>query len=182
VETDRPAGRDQNPVNEPDTLARHVVDTVEGLVTLWFTAAEDVVPQLSARQLFALQTVRRRPELNLTALAEHLEIGLPTASRLCGRLVSAGLLQRTVQPHNRREVRLMVTADGRRFLADVTERRSHCLATVFEAMTPGERASLRRGLGAFEQARARTRQRPRGDTRGDMRGDTQGGGAAVTGG
>ncbi|MGW3419995.1 MarR family winged helix-turn-helix transcriptional regulator [Streptomyces phaeochromogenes] len=174
METDRPTGRDQHPVNEPDTLARHVVDTVESLVALWFAAAEDVVPHLSARQLFALQTVRRRPELNLTALAEHLEIGLPTASRLCGRLVSAGLLQRTVQPHNRREVRLMVTADGRRFLADITERRSHCLATVFEAMTPGERASLRRGLGAFEQARARTRQRPRGDT--------QGGGAAVTGG
>ena len=174
METDRPTGRDQHPVNEPDTLARHVVDTVESLVTLWFAAAEGVVPHLSARQLFALQTVRRRPELNLTALAEHLEIGLPTASRLCGRLVSAGLLQRTVQPHNRREVRLMVTADGRRFLADITERRSHCLATVFAAMTPGERASLRRGLGAFEQARARTRQRPPGDT--------QGGGAAVTGG
>ncbi|MCX5599621.1 MarR family transcriptional regulator [Streptomyces phaeochromogenes] len=175
METDRPTGRDQNPVNEPETLARQVVDTVESLVTLWFTAAEDVVPQLSARQLFALQTVRRRPELNLTALAEHLEIGLPTASRLCGRLVSAGLLQRTVQPHNRREVRLVVTADGRRFLADVTERRSRCLATVFEAMTPGERASLQRGLGAFQQARARTRPQPRADGQG-------GGGGAVTGG
>ncbi|MFD9192395.1 MarR family winged helix-turn-helix transcriptional regulator [Streptomyces phaeochromogenes] len=175
METDRPTGRDQNPVNEPETLARQVVDTVESLVTLWFTAAEDVVPQLSARQLFALQTVRRRPELNLTALAEHLEIGLPTASRLCGRLVSAGLLQRTVQPHNRREVRLVVTADGRRFLADVTERRFRCLATVFEAMTPGERASLQRGLGAFQQARARTRPQPRGDGQG-------GGGGAVTGG
>lgn len=174
METDRPTGRDQDPGNGPDTLARHVVDTVESLVTLWFAAAEDVVPRLSARQLFALQTVRRRPELNLTALAEHLEIGLPTASRLCGRLVSAGLLQRTVQPHNRREVRLVVTADGRRFLADVTERRSLCLATVFGAMTPGERASLQRGLGAFAQAHARTRPCPRGDT--------QGGGGAVTGG
>ncbi|MDQ0955030.1 DNA-binding MarR family transcriptional regulator [Streptomyces phaeochromogenes] len=174
MEIHRPTGRDQDPGHEPDTLAHHVVDTVESLVTLWFTAVEDVVPHLSARQLSALQTVRRRPELNLTALAEHLEIGLPTASRLCGRLVSAGLLQRTVQPHNRREVRLVVTADGRRFLADVTERRSLCLATVFEAMTPGERASLQRGLGAFQQAHARTRRQPRGEG--------QGGGDVVTGG
>ena len=165
METDRHTGGDQGPGNQPDTLAHHVVETVESLVTLWFAAAEGVTPRLSARHLLALQTVRRRPELNLTALAEQLDIGLPTASRLCGRLESAGLLQRSVQPHNRREVRLAVTAHGRRLLTDVAERRSLCLATVFEAMTPGERASLQRGLQAFHQAHALTRPEPRGDGR-----------------
>ncbi|MER6137622.1 MarR family transcriptional regulator [Streptomyces sp. BV286] len=150
----------QDPGHRPDPLADQVLDTVESLVALWVAAAEEVTPSLSMRQLLALQTVRRRPELNLTALAEHLGIALPTASRLCGRLETAGLLQRTVQPHNRREVQLVVTPQGRRLLADVTERRSVCLAVVFEAMTPEERASMQRGLRAFHQAHSLLRPEP----------------------
>ncbi|WP_328498444.1 MarR family transcriptional regulator [Streptomyces sp. NBC_00414] len=138
----------------PDTFADQVLDAVEGLVTLWFAAAEDITPRMSTRQLLALQTVHRLPELNLTTLAEHLGIALPTASRLCDRLEAAGLLQRTVQPHSRREIQLLVTSHGRRLLADVTERRSRSLAGVFDAMAPGERDSLRHGLHAFERARA----------------------------
>nr|WP_221353839.1 MarR family transcriptional regulator [Streptomyces sp. REN17] len=149
-------GCEQGPGHQPDTLADQLLDTVESLVMLWFAAAEDATPRLSTRQLLALQTVRRLPELNLTTLAEHLGIALPTASRLCDRLEAAGLLRRTVQPHNRREVQLVVTSQGRRLLADVTGRRSLSLAGVFEAMAQTERDSLRQGLLAFHRARART--------------------------
>ncbi|MFI7497928.1 MarR family winged helix-turn-helix transcriptional regulator [Streptomyces sp. NPDC049687] len=137
-----------------EAAARQVVDAVESLVACWFAAAEEVSPRLPARQLLALRTVRRRPELNLTALAEHLGIGVPTASRLCDRLEAAGLLERTVQPHNRREVRLLVTAYGRRVLADVTDRRVHRLAAVFAGMTPAQRAALEQGLYAFHRSHA----------------------------
>ncbi|MET9566785.1 MarR family winged helix-turn-helix transcriptional regulator [Streptomyces tauricus] len=152
--------RPQRAGHPPDTLADHVLDAVESLVTLWFAAAADAPPRPPTRQLLALQTVRRLPELNLTALAEHLGIALPTASRLCGRLESAGLLRRTVQPHNRREVQLVVTSQGRQLLADVTRHRSLGLTGVFAVMTPAERAALQQGLHAFHRAHAVVRPQP----------------------
>ncbi|MER5432555.1 MarR family transcriptional regulator [Streptomyces sp. NPDC002588] len=138
-----------------EAAARQVADAVESLVACWFAATEEAVPRLSPRQLLALRTVRHRPELNLTALAEQLGIGVPTASRLCDRLEAAGLLERSVQPRNRREVQLEVTAYGRRVLTDVTERRVRRLAAVFAGMTPAQRTDLQQGLYAFQRAQLR---------------------------
>jgi DNA-binding MarR family transcriptional regulator len=147
-----------------EATARRVADAVESLVTCWLAAAEETTPRLPARQLLALRTVRHRPRLNLTALADHLGVGLPTASRLCDRLEAAGLLERTVQPRNRREVQLALTAEGRRVLAEVTERRVHRLADVLETMTPTQRTALEQGLFGFLQA---TRTTPAGHTGGN---------------
>lgn len=129
-----------------DVVARQLVEAVENLVTLWFAAVEEVRPRLPPRQLRALRAVSRRPALNLTALAEQLHIGLPTASRLCDRLEAAGLLRRRVRPGNRREVHLEVTAEGRRCLADVAERLSLHLAVAFDDVPPAQRARLEQVL------------------------------------
>jgi DNA-binding MarR family transcriptional regulator len=107
---------------------------------------------LSLHQLRALRALHGAPEMNLTALAERLDIGLPTASRLCDRLEAAGLLERALHPLSRREVRLTITAPGRQVLADVAARRSQALAVALAAMTPGELESLRQGLLSFAQA------------------------------
>ncbi|KUN41680.1 MarR family transcriptional regulator [Streptomyces longwoodensis] len=153
-----------------EATARRVVDAMEGLVAWWLAAADGTTPRLPARQLLALRTVRRRPETNLTALAGQLGIGLPNASRLCDRLEAAGLLERTVPPGNRREVRLAVTAYGQRVLADVTERRVRGLVTVVAQMTPGQRAALEQGLSAFHHSRTAGPRPPYG-TGGAQRGD-----------
>ncbi|MFH8801845.1 MarR family winged helix-turn-helix transcriptional regulator [Streptomyces sp. NPDC017936] len=147
-------GSDDGRRESREATARRIVDAVESLVTCWLAAAEETAPRLPDRQLLALRTVRRRPELNLTTLAEQLGVGLPTASRLCDRLEAAGLLERTVQPRNRREVQLVLTAYGHRLLTDVTDRRVRRLAAVLEGMTPGQRTALEHGLFAFRQAHA----------------------------
>lgn len=98
--------------------------------------------------------------MNLTALAERLGIGLPTASRLCDRLEAAGMLERTCHPHKRREVQLRLTAPGRQVLSDVTGRRVQALAFALEEMEPAERAALRRGLKALRRAQDSQLSRP----------------------
>ncbi|MEU6217792.1 MarR family transcriptional regulator [Streptomyces sp. NPDC047022] len=130
----------------PKALARQLGDAVESLVTLWISAAESVTPRLSRHQLKALTAVLHGSELNLTALAETLGIALPAASRLCDRLEAAGLLERVAHPLNRRELQLRVTAQGRKVLAEVAERRAGSLAAVLAAMAPAQRESLERGL------------------------------------
>ncbi|MFE7928613.1 MarR family winged helix-turn-helix transcriptional regulator [Streptomyces sp. NPDC057456] len=145
-------GADDDRWESRRTQAGQLAEAVESLVACWLMAAEETRPRLPARQLLALRTVRSRPELNMTALAEQLGVGLPTASRLCDRLEAAGLLERTVQPSNRREVQLVVTGYGRRLLTDVAERRVRRLASVFEAMSPAQRTALEVGLFGFHQA------------------------------
>lgn len=105
--------------------------------------------RLSSHQLRALRALQTAPELNLTALAERLDIGLPTASRLCDRLEAAGLLERAPHPHNRREVRLTLTAQGRHVLADVAARRVQVLAAALAAMDPRDLMLLRHGMRGF---------------------------------
>ncbi|MDL5204324.1 MarR family winged helix-turn-helix transcriptional regulator [Streptomyces sp. ALI-76-A] len=152
--------RAKESADDPDTTAARIADAVESLTTLWTVAAQEAALRLSPHQLRALRALEARSDLNLTALAERLDIGLPTASRLCDRLEAAGLLERVPRPHNRRELRLGLTSHGRHVLSDVAGRRAQALAAALGAMAPGERAELSRGLTAFlttrDVARPRT--------------------------
>ncbi|MEV7994583.1 MarR family transcriptional regulator [Streptomyces sp. NPDC086077] len=133
----------------PQAVAPEIADAVERLTNLWSLAAQGAVLRLSLHQLRALRALEVAPGLNLTGLAERLDIGLPTASRLCDRLEAAGLLERTLHPHKRREVRLSLTAHGRHVLDDVAERRAWALGAALAGMEPDEREALGRGLRAF---------------------------------
>ncbi|MGW3106766.1 MarR family winged helix-turn-helix transcriptional regulator [Streptomyces sp. NPDC001100] len=143
-----------------DPFAGRVADAVDGLTELWTTAAGEASVRLSPYQLRALQALEDTPGANLTMLADRLDAGLPTVSRLCDRLEAAGLLFRDTAPHNRREIRLSLTAHGGDVLAEVAALRSRALAEVVHAMEPDDREGLERGLRAFAAVR---RHRPPGD-------------------
>ncbi|MFB0617793.1 MarR family winged helix-turn-helix transcriptional regulator [Streptomyces sp. AGS-58] len=148
---DRPGGPGDD---DPLSVALEITDAADGLANLWSVAAQGASLRLSPHQLRALRILESQPGLNLTALAEGMEIGLPTASRLCDRLEAAGLLERLLHPQRRREVRLVLTGPGRHVLDEVAARRSQALAAVLAAMTPGERDALSRGMRAFMAAQA----------------------------
>lgn len=137
----------------PEAVAAQIADAVESLTALWAVAAQETSLRLSPHQLRALRTLQAAPGLNLTSLADRLDIGLPTASRLCDRLAAAGLLERAPHPGTRREVQLRLTAHGQRVLSDVAVRRAQALTAALEAMAPAERAALSRGLRGFLAAR-----------------------------
>ncbi|MCZ0211121.1 MarR family winged helix-turn-helix transcriptional regulator [Streptomyces achromogenes] len=146
---DRPNG----PGDDLLAVARAIADAVDGLAHLWAVAAQGASLRLSPHQLRALRILEAEPGLNLTALAEGMEIGPPTASRLCDRLEAAGLLERLLHPHKRREVQLVLTGRGRQVLSEVAERRSRALAVVLAGMDPAAREALSRGMRAFLTAR-----------------------------
>ncbi|MFI5972183.1 MarR family winged helix-turn-helix transcriptional regulator [Streptomyces sp. NPDC051452] len=150
-----PGGADdraQGSGGEPRAGAHEIADAVERLANLWSTAAQEAAVRLSPHQLRALRALETAPEVNLTGLAERLDIGLPTASRLCDRLEAAGMLERSLHPHNRREVQLSLTGHGRMVLNDVARRRVEALAGVLAAMEPAERSALVRGMRALLSA------------------------------
>ncbi|MFI9771149.1 MarR family winged helix-turn-helix transcriptional regulator [Streptomyces sp. NPDC052415] len=134
------------------SLALGIFDAVDDLSNLWSEAAQQASLRLSPHQLRALRVLESEPGLNLTSLAEGMEIGLPTASRLCDRLEAAGLVERALHPRKRREVQLSLTGHGRQVLGEVASLRSQALAAVLAAMTPAEREALSRGMQAFFSA------------------------------
>ncbi|MGW2724337.1 MarR family winged helix-turn-helix transcriptional regulator [Streptomyces sp. NPDC001492] len=138
----------------PDAVALEIANAVESLADLWSLAAQEAALRLSLHQLRALRMLQATPGLNLTALAERLDIGLPTASRLCDRLEAAGMLERSLHPQNRREVRLILTTQGHRVLDEVASRRAEALTVALTAMHPAERSALSRGMKAFLAARS----------------------------
>ena len=119
------------------------------LVALFEAARVQASTRLSASQLQALLVVEDDEGLNLGTLADRLGVILSSASRLCDRLVAAGMLDREPGPTDRREVCLTLTAGGRDLLAGLKKDRRRRLDEVLAHMTPAGRDALLRGLREF---------------------------------
>jgi DNA-binding MarR family transcriptional regulator len=132
------------------------VDTeAQALIAIFQRARELAQTRLSASQLQALLVVAADEGLNLRALAGGLGVILSSASRLCDRLVAAGMVDREPSPVDRREVCLRLTTAGRALLADLEEDRRRGIEEVLAAMAPAARAALLRGLREFGRAARR---------------------------
>jgi DNA-binding MarR family transcriptional regulator len=103
-------------------------------------------------QLRVLVLAAERQPLSATAVAEALAVHASTASRICDRLVQAGMLHRRDRPEDRRQLELTLTDEGRELLAAVTDHRRSVFDRILREMEPGERSSLAQALGAFIDA------------------------------
>ncbi|UUL77530.1 MarR family transcriptional regulator [Pseudarthrobacter sp. Fe7] len=74
------------------------------------------------------------------------------ATRICDRLVAAGLLERREDPADRRYVRLELTRKGRELVNSVLEHRRQAIAEVVARMPAGRRPALAAALEAFAAA------------------------------
>jgi DNA-binding MarR family transcriptional regulator len=139
--------------NEPpspeERFAAEVDLAAATLVAVWDEARERLSTRLSASQLRALLAVEEAPGLNLRRLAEALSMILSSASRLCDRLVAAGLIDREPSRSDRREIALSLTPNGARLLAELRAARRRRLAEVLAGMPESSRTGLLRGLRDF---------------------------------
>jgi DNA-binding MarR family transcriptional regulator len=119
------------------------------LYTTWLQANDAISAVVSAPQLRALATVQEHGSVNLSQLANELGCAPSSASRLCDRLVAAGLINRRASAETRREVSLSVRPQGARLLRRTENRRRSELASVLEQMTPAGARALVRGLQEY---------------------------------
>jgi DNA-binding MarR family transcriptional regulator len=142
----------QSSGDDTEWAAAVVDDAARALVAIVEAAREQARTRLSTSQLEALLVVEDKEGLNLGALAERMGVLLSSASRLCDRLVAAGMLERAASPVDRREVILTLTANGRALLEDLRADRRGRIAAVLGLMTPTARAAVVRGLREFTHA------------------------------
>jgi DNA-binding MarR family transcriptional regulator len=111
---------------------------------------EDVtLPQF--RALVTLDS-DKRGVMNVGALAGELRIQPSTATRLCDRLVRKGLVRRSVNSNNRREVTMVLTGKGRELVSEVTRRRRREIASIMVKVPAVQRAAIIEALTAFRVA------------------------------
>ncbi len=133
-------------------LAAAVDAAAVALLAAVVRPVEAVQARVSATQLRALRVVAEHGSLNLGGLADVLGVIPSSASRLCDRLVAAGLLRRELSEHNRREVTLTLQPAGRALLARLQAARQAELAAVLVRMSPEAAAALVHGLEEFARA------------------------------
>ena len=134
----------------PDPMrAAAVDDAAQALLSAWDTAREQATPRLSWPQLNALIVVEQQQGINLRGLAGQLKMILSSASRLCDRLVAAGLVERVPGRVDRREIALYLTPSSRQLLDELRVARREILTEVLDRMSATGRAALVRGLTEF---------------------------------
>ena len=138
-------------------------DDVEAVTTAALTASR-VLVAVAARSLGAAADTVTLPQfrllvvlstggaMKLAAVAEQLAVNASTALRMVERLEAADMVDRSVNPDNRREVLITLTGAGRQVVDDVTARRREELAAIVARMKPKQRRQLVRALSGFADA------------------------------
>jgi DNA-binding MarR family transcriptional regulator len=105
--------------------------------------AEDAASGIGPAQLSALSVLVFLGEKTVGELAALEQVRAPTMSRIADGLVERKLVQRNAAPTDRRTVRLLATAEGRKLLLAGRDRRVRALAKKLESLTASELASLK---------------------------------------
>jgi DNA-binding MarR family transcriptional regulator len=119
---------------------------ISGVVAESVAQVGDVV---TMPQLRVLVLVATRHAVNASAVATVLHVHASNASRICDRLVQAGLLDRRDSVTDRRHVVLSLTPAGRRLVSTIMEHRRAAFLRILEQMDPAERHDLCRALDRF---------------------------------
>ncbi|WP_328419733.1 MarR family winged helix-turn-helix transcriptional regulator [Micromonospora sp. NBC_00389] len=145
---------------DPETSMAAALDAAAAaLLTVWDSAREGTTNRVSGAQLRAVMVVEQHDGINLRRLATRLDMLLSSASRLCDRLVAAGMLEREPGRFDRREISLHLTPEARRLLVELRADRQAQLAVVLAGMTSAGRNALLRGMREFNETARRQQER-----------------------
>ena len=107
---------------------------------------------VTSPQLRVLVFIATHGPQNLGAVAADLDVHPSNATRTCDRLVTAGFLDRSDNPADRRYLLLSLSGTGRALVDHVMGRRRTAIASVMERMPAELRHSMGPALDAFAQA------------------------------
>jgi DNA-binding MarR family transcriptional regulator len=153
-----------NPAEEPpavDEMVAAVVTASRVLVAVSARSLTAVEETLTVPQFRMLVVLEAHGATNLSRLAEQLAVNPSTAMRMADRLISAGSVERTTDPSDRRAAKLALTEAGHRVVHEATSRRRTEIARIVSAMPPDRRGAMVEALQAFADAAGEPQVDPR---------------------
>jgi DNA-binding MarR family transcriptional regulator len=121
------------------------------LVAVTAQSVTSVEDQVTLPQLRVLVMIASRGPQNLASVAQTLGVHPSNATRRCDKLVDAGLVHRSEDPTDRRNLVLQLTPLGRHIVQQMTEHRRAAIEGVLAKMPAALRGDLVPALLAFAQ-------------------------------
>lgn len=90
-------------------------------------------------QYLSLELIDSCGTLKMKEIAKELNVSLPAATGMIDRLYRLGLVKREFEPRDRRVVKIVLTAGGRRVLNDIRRKRRKAIEEVFSNLSQKER-------------------------------------------
>lgn len=103
-------------------------------------------------QLFLLQQLAEAGPMSVSALASRARTRANTVSTVLGRLVTAGLVQRTRSWEDARRAELTLSPRARQLLKRAPRSPTESLIEALESLSDADSRALARGLGALTTA------------------------------
>lgn len=99
---------------EKQKMTEHILDTVEKIYNMFGPAVpqEWISSDITVAQLRILLVLHTAGSLKMSDIAAKLDVTLPTATVIVGNLVRKNLVERVVNPEDRRLVICRLTGDG----------------------------------------------------------------------
>jgi DNA-binding MarR family transcriptional regulator len=126
-----------------------VLRATQAFVGLALRSLEAAGARITLAQYRMLAVLDAEDRQNVRDLAARLGVERSTATRMCDRLVSAGLIERNTDPADRRAVVISLTGPGREVVEAVTRARRDNVARLLKTLPPARREQLVDLLGEF---------------------------------
>lgn len=130
------------PAPATDNASALGVDLLAVVARLNRLASQSSRPPLPWAQARLLSTIEDKGEARISELACLDHCSQPTMTTQVRRLEDAGLVSRTVDPDDARAVRIRITEEGRKTLAQVREDRAEAIDPRLARLTPEDRQIL----------------------------------------
>ncbi len=101
-------------------------------------------------QLSALATVDRHGPLTLGSLADHERVAPPSITKVVAKLEADGLVDREIDPADRRVQRVSTTKAGRELIAETRRRKTTWLTARIRELPAEEQARLAAALDVLD--------------------------------
>ena len=131
--------------------AREVLDVVPAVLRPLRRQMRSHRAGLSIPQFRSLAFVDRYDGASLSMVAEHLDLSLPTVSRMINGLVQRGYLQRKSSEDDRRHVSLSLRAKGQEIMREARQATQQYLSERFENLTDEQRQALVAAMQALRE-------------------------------
>jgi DNA-binding MarR family transcriptional regulator len=126
------------------------------LVAIGAQSVAKVEDRVAFPQLGVLVMIGDQGPQNLNSVAQALGVHPSNATRACDKLVEAGLLRRSDDPADRRNLILQLTESGRQLIHTMVEHWRTTIAKILAEMLAQHRSNLVPALTAFAEAAGET--------------------------
>ena len=144
-----------------DDCAREVLDVVPAVLRpIRQQMRSHRAAGLSIPQFRSLCFVERYDGASLSMVAEHLDLSLPTVSRMINGLVQRGYMQRKSSEDDRRHVSLSLRARGQSIMREARTATQQFLAEKFQELSQEQRGALVTAMQALREVFEQDMPRP----------------------